>query len=73
MTDAPLSGPMFDAYAFALEVKAAVDRAGGMRAAERASGIPVTTFSRVCNGWTALSHENYLRLTAWLQSQKVTV
>lgn len=65
MTD-PLTGPLFDAYAFAVRLKAAVQRVGGMREAERLSGIPVTTFSRVCAVWPALSHENYLRLEQWM-------
>lgn len=66
MSDVPLSGPMFDAFAFAVQVKAAVDRVGGMRAAERATGIPLATFSRVINRTVPVSHENFLRLTAWM-------
>jgi hypothetical protein len=70
MTDAPISGPLFDAYAFALKVKAAVERAGGMRAAARVSGIPLATFSRAVNRTVPISHENYLRLEAWMEHQE---
>lgn len=70
MTAAPLTGPLFDPYAFAVKVRAAVQRAGGVRAAERASGISGATISRASHGWPTLSHENYLRLEAWMAEQE---
>lgn len=67
---APVTGPLFDPYAFAVRVRAAVQRAGGVRAAEQASGISIATLSRVSRGWAQLSHENYLRLEAWMAGQE---
>jgi len=65
-----MTGPMFDAAAFARDLSAAVARAGGMRRAAVASGVSAPTISRACAAWPTLSHENHLRLTAWMARQQ---
>lgn len=65
-----MTGPLFDAQAFARDLSAAVERAGGMRRAAADCGVSAPTISRACAGWTSLSHESYLRLTAWMARQQ---
>lgn len=60
--------PRFDSVAFARRLAPAVQAAGGVRAAAAVSGVDAATISRACNVWPTLSHENWLRLTAWLDS-----
>lgn len=58
---------LFDAGAFGrrlAERRAA--NAQSLRQAADAAGVSVATFTRVEGGWDHLSHENYLRLEAWL-------
>ncbi|PZQ63383.1 MAG: hypothetical protein DI570_09325 [Phenylobacterium zucineum] len=62
-------GPLFDATAFARRLSAAVDVAGGQRATARAAGVSAATVNRACKGWPDLSHENVLRLEAWMDGQ----
>lgn len=69
----PPRGPMFDAYDFARRLTAAVERAGGVRAAARATEVSPATISRACRGWAELSVENYLRLNAWMADLQATV
>jgi hypothetical protein len=66
----PPAGPLFDAYAFARRLKPAVQTAGGARALEPLVEVSHVTISRACRGWAELSHENYLRLSAWLDAQR---
>lgn len=70
MTDALLQAPLFDASAFAGRLMPVVQRVGGVRPASRSSGVDAATLSRACRGWPTLSHENYLRLSAWMQTQQ---
>lgn len=65
-----MTDPLFDAPAFARDLSVAVARAGGMRRVAEASGVSTATISRACAGWSALSHESYLRLTAWMARQQ---
>jgi hypothetical protein len=59
--------PLFDSVAFARRLRAGVDRRGVADAccAEEA-GVDRATFARATNASGALSHENWLRLAAWL-------
>lgn len=65
----PPGGPVFDAWAFAARLKPAVAAAGGGRALAREIDVSHVTISRACRGWPELSHENYLRLSAWLDGR----
>lgn len=65
-----MNGPMFDAGALAAEILQAETRFSSMRAAARDAQVDSATFSRARRGWPTLSHENWLRLRAWLDSRK---
>lgn len=60
--------PLFDCLALAAEIHAASARFASMRQAAAAAGVDPATFSRARRGWPTLSHENWLRLRAWLDS-----
>ncbi|MBI1684429.1 hypothetical protein [Caulobacter hibisci] len=61
--------PLFDAVAFAQALRQRLaDRADlpGYRDAAAEAGVSAATFSRAANADATLSHENFLRLSAWL-------
>jgi transposase-like protein len=60
--------PLFDDLAFSRSLRLAVERAGGVREVARQAGVSPSTVSRAAQGWPQLSHENWLRLTAWLET-----
>lgn len=62
--------PMFDDRAFALRLRGAVEAVGGVREVARRSRASPSTVSRAAQGWPQLSHENWLRLTAWLATHE---
>ncbi len=58
---------LFDAEAFAEAFQAALTSRGlSLREASALTGVSYPTLSRVKAGWPDLSHENYLKLTAWM-------
>lgn len=69
----PLAAPaprLFDERALAQAVAARVGDFPSQREAAMSAGVAPTTLSRVLNGWADLSHENYLRIEAWLGEQE---
>lgn len=69
-TEAALWDPKFDDRAFAEALRPAVDAAGGVREVARQASVSPATVSRAAQGWPQLSHENYLRLSAWLEGRR---
>ena len=61
-----LRSRLFDERAFALRLQARIATFPSMRQAAADADISHVTMSRAANGWPDLSHENYLRLAAWL-------
>lgn len=71
-----MTEPMFDAAAFARELRTYMSGRLDLSQAEAAAraGVSAATFSRAMNVAVDLSHENFLRLRAWLdapQGEKV--
>ncbi len=63
------TAPRFDAAAFAKRLRARMDATGlGVRQAAAQAGVSPSAMSRAASGWPQLSHENVLRLEAWMQA-----
>lgn len=66
MTDDP---QLFDSAAFARRLRALLAATGlGVRQAAAQAGVSPSAMSRAASGWPQLSHENVLRLEAWMQA-----
>lgn len=65
-----MSEPLFDAAAFARELR--LHMAGLLQLSQRdaaaQAGVSPATFTRAINTANDLSHENYLRLRAWMDA-----
>lgn len=65
-----LWNPRFDDRAFAEALRPAVTRFG-VREVARLADVSPSTVSRAAQGWPQLSHENFLRLSTWLERANV--
>jgi plasmid maintenance system antidote protein VapI len=64
-----MNTPLYDAADFGrrLSERMAANRQSQRQAAQ-VIGVSYSTLSRAVNGWPDLSHENWLRLSAWLDA-----